>query len=325
MSKSRSANAKRSIEPKALTETNSSKRLMSLSGFALLGILMLVVWVSTSNSQPQPALELGGTSLLGYSIVQTYPHDPNAFTQGLEYDTICNSTSCQDIFWESTGLYGKSTVREVDALTGSVLRQQALPASDFGEGLVKFGSRLFQLTWLSGKTYFYDIHNFSNFTMQIDPLSDGWGATTDGRHLIVSDGTATLTFLDPDTLSKMKSIVVSDNGSTVPMLNELEYINEEIWANVWMTECIAKIDPRTGDVRGWVVFTGLRDRLVASSPPQQLPIDVLNGIAWDSVGERLFITGKCWRELYEVKPEVIKLQMSAAEHLEVQKMCRVAL
>lgn len=300
---------------------------MALSLCGLLAFLILILWVSTGNSQPppQPQPTFNTTSLLGYSITQIYPHDPNAFTQGLEYDKICNATGCQDIFWESTGLYGQSTIREVDVLTGTVLRQQALPARDFGEGLTKFGNRLFQLTWLSGKTYFYDINNFANSTVQNDPLSDGWGATTDGRYLIVSDGSSTISFLDPNTLEKQKSIAVTDGGKPVPMLNELEYIDEEIWANVWMTECIAKIDPRTGDIRGWVVFQGLRDQLVAQSPPQTLPIDVLNGIAWDNAGKRLFITGKCWSKLYEIKPQVIKLEMSPAEHLQVQQMCRVSL
>ncbi|DBA89734.1 hypothetical protein WJX79_003529 [Trebouxia sp. C0005] len=325
MSRSRTSNAKKAADPKASpVETKPSRRYMSLFIPCLLGVLVLIAWVSTGKAETR----IITSSLSNYSIIQTYPHDPNAFTQGLEYDQICDSASpasCQDVFWESTGLYGQSTVREVDLVSGSVLRQQALPASDFGEGLVKFGSRLFQLTWLSGKTYFYDINNFANSTMQYDPLTDGWGATTDGRYLIVSDGSADISFLRPDTLQKVKSIAVNDNGKAVPMLNELEFINNEIWANIWMTECIAKIDPQSGKVRGWVLFTGLRQQLLAESPAQPLPIDVLNGIAYDNAGKRLFITGKCWPKLYEVKTEVTKLQMSPAEHLQVQQMCGVTL
>lgn len=325
MSRSRTSSGKKAAEIKALpVETKVNSRLMSLSLVCFLGVLLLIVWVSTGSAQ----VRIITSSLSNYSITQTYPHDPNAFTQGLEYDQTCDSAnppSCQDIFWESTGLYGQSTVRQVDVVSGTVLRQQALAASDFGEGLVKFGSRLFQLTWLSGKTYFYDVNNFANSTMQYDPLTDGWGATTDGRYLIVSDGSSNISFLDPNTLQKIKAIAVNDNGKAVPMLNELEFINNEIWANIWMTECIAKIDPLSGKVRGWVLFTGLREQLLAESPPQTLPIDVLNGIAYDQAGKRIFITGKCWPKMYEVKTEVTKLQMSPAEHLQVQQMCGVTL
>lgn len=308
---------------------------MPVSVACVLGILVFIVWFSTGQAQTSRLPRRRGnirseitSSLSNYSIIQTYPHDPNAFTQGLEYDRICNSTdasSCQDIFWESTGLYGQSTVREVDVVSGRVLRSQALPASDFGEGLVKLGSRLFQLTWLSGKTYFYDVNDFTKSTMQYDPLKDGWGATTDGRHLIVSDGSANISFLDQNTLQLVRSVAVNDNGKPVPMLNELEFINNEIWANVWMTECIAKIDPLSGKVRGWVLFTGLRNQLLSQSPAQPLPIDVLNGIAYDNVNKRLFITGKCWPKMYEVKTQITKLQMSPTEHLQVQQMCGVTL
>lgn len=228
--------------------------------------------------------------VFGYKIVAEYPHDPDAFTQGLLYDG-------NDTFYESTGLNGKSSVRKVDVKTGKVLQKRRMDQSLFGEGLTLWGSRLLQVTWLTKKGYIYDKDTLKLVDSFKHPMQDGWGLTSGKDHIIGSDGTANIYFMDPSTFKEIGKVAVKDNGQLVPNLNELEYIHGDIWANVYQTECIARIAPQDGRVTGWVLMRGLRSALIAQGV---MGMDVLNGIAWDSERDRLFVTGKLWPKVYEI-------------------------
>jgi len=228
---------------------------------------------------------MAGVRFHSYEMVADYPHDPGAFTQGLVY--------YEGYIYESTGKYGTSSLREIDLATGDVLNQVDLDSDLFGEGLTILGSRAYQLTWLSGKGFVYDIKTLEllgNFTYS----GEGWGLTTDGIDLIMSDGSSYLRFIDPETFEETQNIEVLDNGEPVDLLNELEYINGEIYANIWTTDMIARIDPTSGEVLGWIDLAGLLGDDATGSE------DVLNGIAYDSEGDQLFVTGKLWPKLYEI-------------------------
>jgi len=222
-----------------------------------------------------------------YDVVNVWPHDRAAFTEGLVFS--------DGVLWESTGLNGQSTLRKVDLKTGKVLKQVAVPPQYFAEGLTALNGRLFQLTWQNQKGFVYDLESFQlqrDFTYQ----GEGWGLTTDGHWLIMSDGTDQIRFLDPDTFEEKQRITVLANGQPVTRLNELEYIKGEIYANVWTTPYVVRINPATGKVVGVIDFTGL---LAAQDRDQNT--DVLNGIAYDPKGDRLFVTGKRWPKLFEVR------------------------
>ncbi|MGA9099157.1 MAG: glutaminyl-peptide cyclotransferase [Methanotrichaceae archaeon] len=224
--------------------------------------------------------------IYGYKIINTYPHDTGAFTEGLVYD--------KGMLYESTGLYGKSTLRKVDLETGKVLDEIVLPDSLFGEGITIWKDRIIQLTWQSGTGLVYDKDNLSmidSFTYN----TEGWGLTSDSKHLIMSDGTDTLYFLDPETFKMVGQIKVKNNGNPVNDLNELEYIKGMVYANVWLTDKIAIISPENGEVKAWIDLQGLL------SEKARRNADVLNGIAYDSEGDRLFVTGKLWPSLFEIK------------------------
>jgi glutamine cyclotransferase len=221
-----------------------------------------------------------------YSIVNEFPHDTNAFTQGLVIDN--------DVLYEGTGLNGHSTLRRVDLETGKVLQLYALSDEFFGEGITVLGDRIIQLTWLSHKGFVYDKNSFEllqNFTYP----TEGWGITHNGTHLIMSDGSANLYFLNPETLQRVGQIAVNDAGSPVAELNELEYIKGEIYANIWYEKRIAIISPQTGNVRAWIDLTGIVDQENTSGGR------VLNGIAYNANEDRLFVTGKMWSKLYEIQ------------------------
>jgi glutamine cyclotransferase len=221
-----------------------------------------------------------------YTIVNEYPHDTTAFTQGLVIDDC--------VLYEGTGLNGYSTLCRVELETGEVLQLYSLPTEFFGEGITVFGDKIVQLTWISHKGFVYDKNTFAliqNFTYP----TEGWGITHNGTHLIMSDGTANLYFLDPETFERVGQISVNDAGNPVTQLNELEYIKGEIYANVWLQDRIAIIDPKTGSVRAWIDLTG-----IANSENTSIN-NVLNGIAYDSEADRLFITGKMWSKLYEIQ------------------------
>ena len=229
-----------------------------------------------------------------YRIVHTYPHDPNAFTQGLVF--------VDGHLYESTGLNGRSTLRMDDLETGRTLQSQSLDAQYFGEGLTDWGSTLIQLTWQAHIAFVYD--RFSFRLLRTLPYSgEGWGLTHDATHIILSDGSATLRFLDPQTFKQVRTVVVKEDGKPVTNLNELEFIHGQIYANIWYTDRIVRISPSTGKVLGSIDL--------ASLWPQNERTDsvaVLNGIAWDAAHDRLFVTGKLWPKLFEIKivPEVGK-------------------
>ena len=223
----------------------------------------------------------------GYRIVNEYPHDPNAYTQGLVF--------VDSVLYEGPGLYGQSTLRRVNLATGEVLASRALPARYFGEGIVAVGDTVYQLTWRSGEAFIYRKDNFEPLGGFTYP-TEGWGLTWDGSRLIMSDGTPTLYFRDPRTFEETGRVTVTDLAGPVGRLNELEYIEGEVYANVWYTDRIARIDPVTGRVVGWIDLTDLLD------PADRRDSDaVLNGIAYDSVNKRLFVTGKWWPKIFEIE------------------------
>lgn len=222
-----------------------------------------------------------------YAIVNKYPHDQNAFTQGLVYHS--------GYIYEGTGRYGYSTLRKVDLKTGEIIQLYKLPDKYFGEGITIRGNRIIQLTFKSGSGFVYDKDSL-NLLQEFQYPNQGWGITNNGTHLIMSDGSATLYFLSPETFKKVFQIVVRDSKGPVKKLNELEYINGEIFANIWKSNRIARIDPDTGKVVGWVDLTG-----ILNASDKQNHVDVLNGIAYDSANDRLFVTGKLWPILFEIE------------------------
>ena len=222
-----------------------------------------------------------------YQIIHTYPHDPQAFTQGLAF--------VDGHLYESTGLYGKSSLRMVELETGRVLQLHNLPKQYFAEGLTNWGSTLIQLTWKVGTAFVYDRFSF-RLLRSFQYPGEGWGLTQEGKRLILSDGSATLRFLDPTTFQQIRTLHVTDHGSPIDQLNELEYVHGEIYANVWQTNKIARISPRTGKVLGWIDLTNLLPDSQRTSPDA-----VLNGIAYDSLHDRLFVTGKLWPKLFEIR------------------------
>jgi glutaminyl-peptide cyclotransferase len=225
-----------------------------------------------------------------YEVVHTYPHDRAAFTQGLLY--------LDGALYESTGLNGHSSLRKVELETGKVLQEAVVPSQYFAEGLAALDGKLYQLTWQEKTAFVYDLKTFKLETEFHYPY-EGWGLTTDGHQLILSDGTDQLRFINPTNFAVAKTIQVKDHGLAVANLNELEYIKGEIFANVWQTDDIVRIDPASGEVLGRVNFTGLLDPKDRDSTT-----DVLNGIAYDATGDRLFITGKFWPKLFEIQLKV---------------------
>ena len=245
-------------------------------------------------ASPAPASSSARPGIVRYSyeIVKVWPHDRDAFTQGLVFR--------QGSLIESTGLNGRSTLREVEIATGRALKQVALSPAYFAEGLAVLGARAFQLTWQSGKGFVYDVDTFQLQT-EFAYEGEGWGLTTDGTALILSDGTNRIRFLDPASFAVTRTVAVTMDGRPLDRLNELEFILGEIFANVWQTDEVVRIDPVTGNVRGVIDFSGLL-------PPQDRrpDTDVLNGIAYDAKTDRLFVTGKRWPKLFEVRLKVVR-------------------
>lgn len=251
---------------------------------ALLGALVLLAAVlGLPVAQAASAIPV-----YGFEVVRSFPHDPNAFTQGLFYKG--------GVLYESTGLEGRSSVRKVRLETGEVLQQVQLPPELFGEGIVDWGPRLIGLTWQTQVGYVLDLENFS-FVQRFGYAGEGWGLTRNNLELVMSDGTAELRFLDPNTLKEKRRLKVTADGRPVDQLNELEWVDGEVYANIWQTDRIARIDPKTGKVVGWIDLTGLlpaRERVAGHT-------DVLNGIAYDATSRRLFVTGKFWPKLYQIR------------------------
>lgn len=226
---------------------------------------------------------------LGYEVINTYPHDSRAFTQGLVYDG-------NGLLFEGTGLNGQSSLRLVNLQTGTVLKKTNLTSELFGEGVALWKDRIIQLTWQSGLGLVYDKENFTrigNFTYS----TEGWGITSDNNNLIMSDGSNVLHILDPESFAEKGQIWVTANGLPLTGLNELEYIKGEIYANVWPTYWIAIISPETGEVTARVNLMGI----MKTNETEGKSVDVLNGIAYDAADDRLFVTGKLWPRLYEIR------------------------
>jgi glutamine cyclotransferase len=230
------------------------------------------------NSQAVP--------VLGVEVIKSYPHDPHAFTQGLEYYDGC--------LYESTGRSGQSTLRRTLLETGAVLNQVSLPPEYFGEGLTIFRGRIYQLTWLSKIGFTYDVRKFRRVG-EFHYESEGWGLTHDDASLILSDGSNKLQFIDPASFKTVRTLEVYAGNVAITNLNELEYIDGEIFANVWHSSRIARIDPRSGQVLAWIDLASV----VARSKHE--PEEVLNGIAYDAKRRRVFVTGKDWAEILEIK------------------------
>lgn len=228
------------------------------------------------------------TPIFTYKIINSYPHDPSAFTQGLIFT---NGT-----LYEGTGRHGQSSLRKVDLETGEVLAQLPMAEEYFGEGITLFDDKIYQLTWRNQTGFIYDSNSFEIINTFTYP-TEGWGITHDGAQLIMSDGTNTLYFLNPDTLEENGRLTVQDEqGNPIMLLNELEYIDGQIYANIWQTNRIVRIDPQTGLVTAWIDLTNL---LAPETLTQ--PVDVLNGIAYDAENGRLFVTGKLWPALFEIE------------------------
>ena len=224
--------------------------------------------------------------VFGYEVVNIYPHDRQAFTQGLVYRG--------GVLYESTGLRGRSSLRRVRLETGEVLQQSAVDGRYFAEGLTDWGNQLLQLTWDTNVAFVYDMKSFQQ-VRTFNYRGEGWGLAQDGRRLIMSDGTPTLRFLDPATFQETGRLQVRDGAVPVEDLNELEYVDGEIYANVWTTDRIAAIDPASGRVTAWIDLAGLMPRGSTSGDA------VLNGIAYDAARQRLFVTGKLWPRLFEIR------------------------
>lgn len=238
---------------------------------------------------PQPPAKPRPVEIYSYKVVQSFPHGTSDFTQGLFF--------ADGVLYETTGRVGQSSLIRHDILGGVEPARRSLPGRVFGEGATAFGDRIISLTWRDGIGFIHDLETLTP-TGQFELDGEGWGLTTDGDRLIVSDGTNVLTFLDPDTFEKTGSIAVTANGKPVPRLNELEYIDGEVWANIWQTDVIVRIDPASGIVSGFVNLAGL---YADNHDPRD---NVLNGIAFEPESGRLFVTGKNWPEIHqiEVKP-----------------------
>ncbi|WP_077035337.1 glutaminyl-peptide cyclotransferase [Pelomonas sp. KK5] len=238
------------------------------------------------------ALVLAGSAhadipVYGFEIVRSYPHDPQAFTEGLFFK--------DGFLYESTGLEGHSTVRKVRLETGEVVQGINLPPELFGEGIVEWNGQIIGLTWQTQVGFVLKTDDFS-FVKKFSYPGEGWGMTKNATELIQSDGTAELRFIDPATLKEKRRVKVTADGKPVTQLNELEWVEGEVYANIWQTDRIARIDPRTGKVLGWIDLTGILSPMFRG--PQT---DVLNGIAYDAATKRLFVTGKMWPKLFQIR------------------------
>jgi glutamine cyclotransferase len=243
----------------------------------------------SSNNQPT-----GKVPVYTYEIVNTFKHDPQAFTQGLFFHN--------GFLYEGTGQFGKSELRKVELETGRVVQKVGLAKSSFGEGTTILNDKIYQLTWQEGNGFIYDAATF-NLLGNFGYAGEGWGLTNDGKNLIMSDGTHILRIVEPETFKTIRTLVVNnENGRPLMKINELEYINGEIWANIWHSEDIgkpnhiARIDPASGKLSGWIDLNGIS--------PDDIERDeenTLNGIAYDAANDKIFVTGKNWKKLFEIK------------------------
>jgi len=242
---------------------------------------------STAPGSAPAASSRGATPTCTFTVVREFPHDASAFTQGLQF--------VEGEWIEGTGLNGQSSLRRVNVETGVVEQQVPLAPEYFGEGVTVLGDRIYQLTWQSRVGFVYDRATFAQLAT-FTYATEGWGLTNDGAQLILSDGTAKLYFLETQGLTVTGEVTVRDGENPVTQLNELEYINGFVYANIWRSDQIAKIDPQTGQVTAWLDFAGLRPAETLANFEA-----VLNGIAYDAAADRLFITGKLWPKIFEVE------------------------
>ena len=251
---------------------------------------------SAANGKNTNVSKAKAVSVSTYDIVKTYPHDPKAFTQGLVFR--------DGFLYESTGQEGESTLRKVNLDTGKVVQKHDLPGEVFAEGIAIMGDKIYQLSWRDRMAWVYNLSDFK-LLREIRYQDDGWGLTNDATNLFATNGTHVIKVLNPETFETVRTLVVKDEtGRPLMKLNELEFVKGEIWANVWHSEeigkpnHIARIDPATGELKGWIDLAGL-------SPDDQRGDDksenTLNGIAYDEAGDRIFVTGKNWKNLYEIK------------------------
>ena len=249
--------------------------------------VLVMALTTVAACAPAAVAQRQSAPVHGFRVVATFPHDPNAFTQGLVF--------ADGEFYESTGLNGESSVRRVEIVTGKVLQELKVPEEYFAEGLALVGDELLQLTWQHQRGFVYDRKTFKQ-KRTFAYKNEGWGIAYDASGgLVMSDGSDTLTFLDPKTQAAIKTIRVRDAGQPVPQLNELEWVDGEIWANVWTTDRVARISPNTGEVNAWLDLSTLWPRHL-----RQPPADVLNGIAYDKATRRIFVTGKKWPLVYQI-------------------------
>ena len=253
----------------------------------ILLLLAAIGAVACGSTAPQPDAP-GNVAEYTYKVVHAYPHDPTAFTEGLFY--------LDGFLYESTGLEEHSSVRKVKLETGEVVQKHDLPPQYFGEGIVNWKNRLDQLTYKSEVGFVYDLGSFATKS-QFEYPGEGWALTQDGKRIIMSDGTPEIRFWDPETLKELGRITVTDDGQPLKNVNELEWIKGEIYANVWTTDRVICIDPATGKVTAHIDLTGLLD----PSLRVEGETDVLNGIAYDAKGDRIFVTGKKWPKLFEIQ------------------------
>ena len=282
--------------PQQRTLQQKSSRIViatiAIAVVASAGIVLFASKRSSPTDQPGvPALSRsetdGRAKQIAYQVVNSFPHDPTSFTQGLLWH--------EGGFYESTGQYGESKLRRLEFPGGKVLKEIKLSPELFGEGLALADSRLIQLTWKSRRGFVYDLSTF-RLLQEFRYETEGWGLTYDGKNLILSDGSSDLSYLDPQTFRVLKKLPVRFNGQPIPELNELEFIDGEIWANVWQTDLILLIDPSTGRVTSFLDLNG-----ILSPSDKKGTENVLNGIAYDTEHKRIFVTGKLWPRIFEIK------------------------
>jgi glutamine cyclotransferase len=262
-------------------------RLFMLFILGLSVLLAVTSGFSCSNTSESPIPGSSDAIIYTYNVVNTYPHDRTAFTQGLVFE--------DGVLYEGTGQYGHSTLRRVELETGDILQIRELSDQFFGEGIAIYGDEIIQLTWQSNVGFVYDKNSFE-LLQQFNYATEGWGITHDRTRLIMSDGTSILRFLEPQSFEEIGQLEVFDNDTPITGLNELEYVQGEIYANVWQEEWVVRIAPQTGRVAGWVDLRGL-----LTTEDRSEPVDVLNGIAYDAEAGRLFVTGKWWPKLFEIE------------------------
>lgn len=284
------------VEKQGFKRTPSRTAITAIVLVVTVGVVLVVLASMRSEPANQPAGAISNQASavpdnrarqVSYEVVNSYPHDPTSFTQGILW--------ADGGFYESTGLYGQSKLRRLEFPSGKVLKQISLDPELFGEGLALIDTRLIQLTWKSHRGLVYEKDGF-RLLQEFNYDTEGWGLTFDGKNLILSDGSSNLFYLDAQTFKPIRKLAITMNGQPVPELNELEFIDGEIWANVWQTDLILRINPSTGQVTS---FLNLKQ--ILSPSDRKGSENVLNGIAYDPEQKRIFITGKLWPRVFEIK------------------------